>query len=269
MADYIPREQLEHLICTDIDVGVEPAIVQPPQELQSMSLRDVRYDLMPKTSTYAHGVHSLREACDTDSGTAHPMFVRDDGNKIYRPLTFKETLQALVDDYNTTQHQDGTERTAEERLKLFTTTWKNSCTAVAYKGGTSKFKIVPVSKGLIEIAKNFNELSLPVDYDTIVAPELDLSAAKYRTLLTKDEVVDHSAWRAAVENDVPLLREYRDIVFTARGDPSTLMGFWVTPGPSSDYLRALLVINLVNDSDAIGSSYLYYTASFLRGSPTT
>ena len=212
--------------------------------LQSQNFKNVIFDFMPRASTYAIGVHDLRAACEADPRSLQPQFKCDDGTLIYRQLTSKENLQAMVEDYNRAKNPDGSLRSDKERLHLFTKTYKDSCTGVAYKGGSSKFKIVPVSKELVEIAKGFNQATLLIDYASIAAPKLDRSKGKYNQHLTKNEIVNHEAWRAAVEDDVALLTEYRDIVFTAKGDPQKLMGFFIMTNPDEDQLRALYVSNM-------------------------
>jgi len=214
------------------------------------------YILMPKTTTEVQGIHALRKACEAESNSAHPQFPRDDGSRIYRPLTFKEDIEARVNDYESNTGKD-------ERLRLFNR-WLNSCTAVVYKAGTTKFKIIPLSPELVTLPEDFSDAYFPIDYDAIAGTELDRNGAVYNTLLAKSDVLDHPAWRAAVEDDVDLLRTYADIVFTAKSDPAKAMRFWVVQNPAEDQLRALYVYSLSSISNAYGNGNLNDSGSFLR-----
>jgi hypothetical protein len=213
------------------------------------------YILMPKTTTEVQGIHALRKACEAESNSAHPQFPRDDGSRIYRPLTFKEDIEARVNDYESNTGND-------ERLRLFNR-WLNSCTAVVYKAGTTKFKIIPLSPELVTLPEDFSDAYFPIDYDAIAGTELDRNGAVYNTLLAKSDVLDHPAWRAAVEDDVDLLRTYADIVFTERSADKQ-MAFWTRNQPANDELRALSVSDLSSSSYANGDDDLYNYGSFLR-----
>jgi hypothetical protein len=223
----------------------------------------VRHVLMPQIGTYAKGVHALREACKAEGNSVHPTFTRDDGSQIYCPLTFKENIEARVNDYETLENPDGSERTKEERLKLLNI-WLDSCAGIANKKESTKFKIVPVCKELILIDKNFNQFYLPVNYELVDGVELDSKKGKYNKPLTKPEVLEHPGWREAVEEDKKLLETYRDIVFAEKGNPNKLMGFYVGSKTNSDQLRALCVGNLGYDSNADGRYYFNDDGSFLR-----
>jgi len=201
------------------------------------------YDLV-KENTYALAVDKIRNKTRINN----PEFAKDSGSKIYRPLTFKETIEAKVNDYNSG-------KTDEERKRLFET-WIDSCTGVCYKVGTTKFKIIPVCKELILIDKDFNESYLRENYDSLNGIELDSSDGKYNELLTKSEILNHPAWLEAVENDKALLRECRDIVLNLKPDAEKLMGFYARQNTNDDELRVLYVCNLVYGSGAYARSGL-------------
>ncbi|MBT3537987.1 hypothetical protein HN933_02275 [Candidatus Woesearchaeota archaeon] len=222
--------------------------------------------LMPQTSTYALGVQALRDVYSEGKCPDHPV-IEIAGSRIVRPLTFKENIEARVNDYKTLTNPDGSERTKEERLRLFNR-WLDSSCGIAYKAGTTKFKIIPVCKELIEVVKNFNGEYLPINYDKVVGTELDRSNAKYDTLLTKAEVIEHPAWRTAVEDDKELLKDYADIIFTEKKSANKLMSFWTRSNIAQDQLRALFVDNLNDNSSANGSDYLSNYGSFLQVAPS-
>src|SRR3989344_2786195 len=267
MTRYIPREQLEHLIWKPGETA--PALPKPgPNGTQKKEELESRYILMPRADTYAQGLHALRNACQADANSVHPTFTLDDGSNIYRPLTLKEDITARVTDYNTLHNHDGSERTPQERLRLFTERWLDSCTGVAYKKGTGKCKVVLQSKELITLPEDFNSDYFPINYNDIAGIELDRTAATYNALLNKNQVENHPAWRAAVEDDVTLLREYRDIVF-AEKKTETAMCFWLRTDILEGQLRALFVDNLINYSSANGYGYLGNFGSFLLVAPSS
>jgi hypothetical protein len=265
MTRYIPREKLEHLIWKPGETA--PALPQPKPVPHQKEATEGRYILMPRTATYAQGLHALHNACQADENSIHPGFMLDDGSKVYRPLTFKEDITARVTDYNTLHNPDGTERTPEERLKLCTERWLDSCTAIAYQKGTGKFKVVLQSKELITLPEDFNSGYLPISYNDIAGIELDRTGATYNNRLTKSQVENHPAWRAAVGDDITLLKEYRDIVF-ANPSRDTAMGFWLRTDIPEDQLWALFVSDLGNSSIASGYEYLNYNGSFLLVAPS-
>lgn len=264
MTRYIPREKLEHLIWKPGETA--PVLPRPEPISHDKETIEGRYILMPRTATYAQGLHALRNACQADVNSVHPDFMLDDGSKVYRPLTFKEDITARVTDYNTLHNPDGSERTSEERLKLFTERWLDSCTGIVYQKGTGKFKVVLQSKELITLPEGFNSLYFPITYNDMTGIELDRTGATYNTLLNKNQVETHPAWLAAVEGDVHLLKTYRDIVFAER-KTDTAMGFWLRTDIPEDQLRALFVGNLNYYSFAGGYYGLYNDGSFLRVAP--
>ncbi len=267
MSKYLPADQLRHLMWQSGE-PVPPRV--PPTPPRGSALpSDVQYILMGKTSRYAEGLHALRNTCDADSMCPHPTFVLDDGSNIYRPLTFRETIEARVNSYEQNKPR-------EERLVLFKR-WNDSCTAAAYKQGTTAFTLVPISKDLIILAEDFNEGYLPVPYSSLEGKgvELDSTADVYNTALDRDKIPDHRGWRAALEDDIILLTTYRDIVFEELKErsktktmPEKAMGFWIRQNTPTDELRALFVYNLDGNSSANGNYYLSDFGSFVRLAPS-
>lgn len=261
MSPRIPRQRLEHLMWRPTDGTPAP---EPPESTPRTPppLSEGIYNLMSQTSTYALGVHALREACAAKSSSPHPTIEVPTTEILYRPLTFKENIEARVSEYQRTHNSDSTPRTKEQRLYLLSK-WLDSCVGTAYKAQSTKFKIVPFSQDLIIIDKDFRAGFLPVAYDGLTGIELDSSRGIYNTSLTKAQVVDHPAWRAAVDEDVALLREYADIVFSEKtGDKH--MWFWIRQNTPTDELRALFVSSLSDDSNANGDDNLGSFGSFLR-----
>lgn len=258
MTRYIQKPLLEHAMWRPGEPA--PALQKPkPKPQHEPSMIEGTYILMPQVSTYALGVHALQEACKAETHSPHPQFILDDESLIYRPLSFKETIEARVEDYENN-------KSTEERKRLFKR-WNDSCTGIVYKGSTTKFKVVPSCNQLITINKDFREESIAVDYDAIEGIELDRAAGKYTAHLTKDEVLANEGWRAAVENDLELLKTYGDIVFTELSSRNDAMAFCVLDKPVNDQLRALFVYDLNDNSGADGDSYLISDGSFLHVAP--
>jgi hypothetical protein len=253
------------------DFGIDPDA--PPEEEEKVDPSPTerlsgRYILMDQTDTYAKGVAALKAACASDPD-CHPrhIFRKDGSGTIYRPLTFKENIEARVEDYNTRNNPDGTARSEDERQQLFASgVWNDSCTGIAYKANSTKFKIIFPCEQLINIDSGFNSAFLPVDYDALQGIELDTTNGIYRALLTKSKVLEHPAWLAAVEDDKVLLKEYADIMFDwKQGD---LMAFWTRDSVTTTELRALCVDDSDYGSVAFGG-VLDGGGRFVRCSPKT
>ena len=226
-----------------------------------------KYILMPQTKTYALSLHALQEACVAEKNSNHPQFTLQDNCKVYRPLTFKENIQARVENYETTHNQDGSERTLDERFFLITKRWHDSCTAIVYQAGTTKFKVVPISEYLITLNTNFKELFLQVDYNTINGTELDSSKGTYNNFMSQNSVLTHASWLAAVEGDEALLKSYANIIFTEFKRKYNLtegMIFGVRQDTPTDELRALLISVLDNCSSAGGNFNFKTGGSFVQ-----
>ncbi len=230
---------------------------------------DGQYILMPQTSTYALGVEALRESYRKGECPDQPTIMVA-GNRFARSLTFKENITARVEDFHRLKNIDGSDRTLEDRLR-FLNKWLDSCTGIGYQAGTTQFKIVPICEPLITIASDFNKTHLPTSYSSLGGTELDSNTGKYGVPLTPTEIENHDGWRTVLEGDVPLLKEYRDIVFTALQErntnktrPEKAMAFCVRTGHTNDEWRALFVNNLYDLSNAYGSNILNFNGSFLR-----
>ena len=159
-------------------------------------MENQNYILMPVTDTYALGVDALRESYENGECSLQPTYIQLDGSRIVRALSFKENLQARIEDYNILNNPDGSAKTDDERLKLFNK-WLDSCTGIAYKAGTTKFKIVHQSMDLIEIPSEFNQQFMQIDYDSIDCIEFDSSDAKYITSLSLSKIKSHPSLLAA------------------------------------------------------------------------
>ena len=212
------------------------------------------YILMDQTSTYALGLKELRAACQCEGNTTHPHSIADDGSRIYRPLTFKQNIEARVKEYNTATNADGSLRTEEQKLYLCTR-WLDSCMGIAYRKKSTKFTLIPQCEQLISIPDSCRDTFLSVPYRSMREMELNSTqrGVVYNGLLTQDQVINHPAWKAAVEDEA-LLREYAGIIFPllqTKYNRDKGMGFFVVQNPYEDQLRALFVHYLNINSNAI------------------
>jgi len=215
---------------------------------------------------YVGSVEALQKECYRLESTTHPQyhfFSKSLNLRIYRPLTFKENIQARVEAYESGDYS--LFGTYEDSL--------SSCTGIVYKKFTTKFKIIPQLEYLITIDKDAWSHSEPfyflADYDALVGTELDSSLGKYNITLTKLDVLEHPGWLALLEEDRSLLKTYCDIVFTEylrRRRPSIadeLMSFNVKKNRPKYELQPVSVSTLYHASSVDGDRGLFKSARFL------
>jgi hypothetical protein len=145
------------------------------------------------------------------------------------PLTFKENIEARVNDYNTQRYPNGTMRGKKARLELFNFDL-SSATGIANDDYDREFAIIPKCEQVINFTRPMNRglkrlflgrypkglsnhYKVPLKTLPGNVEVLDQRLAKYNEPLTKKEVLNHPAWRAACD-DSKLLKEYADIVFS-------------------------------------------------------
>ena len=214
---------------------------------------------------YAKTVHKLQNALKNSSNAVHPLFTMSNNSKIYRPLSFKENIEARINDYETKTNPDGVARSDEERTKLFKQ-YLDSCTGFAYKSKSTKFKINSICEELIIIDKDFNDSFKAVNYSSFKGKEFDSSKGVYNSLLSKSEFTDHEVYRFLYNNDTNLMSAYWTIVHSLKTQDN-LMGLWVRQNTDKDELRALYVNYLGNYSSAFGNGNLSNDARFLLVAP--
>ncbi|MDP3734385.1 MAG: hypothetical protein Q8R37_04080 [Nanoarchaeota archaeon] len=253
----------------DLWMGAFPLRFPNPHKLKELdgafAEEFLKYEIMPQTNTYALGVHQLRIACEAEENTSHPTFVID-GKTVYRPLTFRENIQARVEDFYTLYDANSNKRTVDDRLRLFNT-WLDSCAGIAYKADSPEFKLILQSPHLIGINESFNNEFIPIDYDSVDGIRLNRNNGIYNPLLTQEQVLNHPAWLAAVEEDKPLLQEYTNIVFSQTERKN--MGFYLETRVTEDKLRVLFVYELDIHSSASGCCDLSDGGTLLRVSSSS
>jgi hypothetical protein len=183
-----------------------------------------------------------------------------------RPLTIKKTLQSRIEDFNTSHNLDGTERSPEDRKRLFLD-YFDTCTGIHYNPNTDKFMIIPCCGQLITLPNSFSYPFVNVPYGSLQGIELDRTQSESGSLLTKQDVLRHKGWLALFENDAVLLKEYADIVFSLK--EGNLMGFWLRSKTdvTRPELRSVWVNSIGGSSYAYGGSGLNSSARFLLKSP--
>jgi len=190
------------------------------------SLCQFSYSIVPSENQSKTYTAALEELNNSRANVSPKHLITIDGKEYVRPLTFKETLEARLDAYNSRM-------TREEETLLFTTPL-STCTGIVYGPKypiANHFKIIPFCKELITLD------SRPLHYDLLPGVELDKTQAIYGDGLGKAQVKKHPAWLAAVEFDDNLLNEYVDLVFSLsiRGN----MGFWLSDVINDDHLHPL------------------------------
>ena len=246
----------------DVSETVVDKLVSPKRDAK------LEYKVMPQANTYAEGLHQLQDSyAGKETEVPSHLWYDVDGQKIVRPLSFKENLQARVDDFETLKNKNGDTRTMEERLRLFDTLL-DSCTGVVYSSKKKDdFMILPTCKELITIPKNFSNESLSVDYVSLQGRGFSLkrSQAKYDEPLNESEVISHPAWIASVEEDISLLGRYTSIYFNHILQRDKMMGFYLRNQIKKDQLRSLFVNSRISNSNANSYFNLYGGSVFLRG----
>ena len=147
----------------------------------------------------------------------------------------------------------------------------DTSTAIVWKKGGKKFKIVPLSGELLALAPSFKNSFLPVKYasfDPSMYPEHTVDVT-YNRSLSQEEVYEHKGWLAVLGGDTrenrELLKRYVDIAFAAM-NRRTAMSFWTPDEVKQDQLRALCANNLDNSCNC-GGRYLNINARFARVRP--
>jgi len=171
---------------------------------------DFPYSIIPSefhAKTYGLALEKLR---NSRKNIDPKHLITIEGKKYIRPLTFKETIEAKLNAY-----ESGTND--EEKNLLFNYNIA-TCTGVAYPSSDSKnvkvFKIIPICKELITLDSAFKESSLKIPYNSLEGIELDITKGRYGKLLTISDFKNHPAWIAALEEDRHLLNEYANLAFS-------------------------------------------------------
>lgn len=215
-----------------------------------------KIDDVVKGETYAVALQNLREKLQGKNNSVQHMFSGDDGNTLARPLTCKESFEALVEHYKTGSDQ-------EQKLHF----WRNgfdTCAGVIAAATTegSKIKIIPLSRELVNISQSFTGKHINVDYSKIEAEELPFRES-YGKPLTKENLLNNLYWLALFEGNKALLKEVADIVFSETRKTET-MEFWFGAYVfEANVLKTVYINGINNDMRAVAHSPLDVTCRFL------
>jgi len=87
-----------------------------PESPESTSIMNAMYTHLPQANTYALGVEALELYFKKNPSTNHPQYTLRDGSKVFRPLTFKENIEARINEYNRDKNIDDSPRTDAQGL---------------------------------------------------------------------------------------------------------------------------------------------------------
>lgn len=188
---------------------------------------------------------ALVRECSNDHGL-HPFF-----DKEARPLTFKETIQARMDQFDQSGGKDWS-------------LWENyfdSCTGIVWEAGARRFKIVPMHPDLLTVQASRAEY-LPANFENTPGTPIIVDD-KYNRALTPAEVIANRGWLAAVEGDSQLLQRYVATAFGRLGR-ATAMVFYIPRQGLPDHLRPLCASSLGYDCSCVGIRNMSNLGRFAR-----
>ncbi len=254
----------ESIVDENLDLALEVLGFKQPKE----------FVFIGSDVPYAKGMDDLRVSIEglksekSPRVSLHPLFkVR--GRMVPRPLTTQENVYYMLERWNTYD----ADTSEEERARLFTESWKDSCDGVANKAKSTKFKIIPECSQLIALPKDFNQPFVSVNYteDFKGYDELDSSVGKFNCDLTRQEFGENEGWRYLIP-DKDIRNEFGDLVFyflnkfrnKFRNEITVGAGFYARQNTKKDELRAAFVHLLGVGFDANARDDLNNNSSFLR-----
>ena len=160
--------------------------------IAELVIEGARFGITPPKKNFFLALDELA----SKAGEKHP-----DYKDRVRPLTLAETISARVHRYKGVIIRDIRFK-KEQRLYPFSHNLQTT-TAIAYKAGTTKAKVVPLCNNFFDIKLPFHDMAFPIPYEMSNGEEFDM--AKY------ESGPDHPMWKLAVEDDA-LLNEYIKIV---------------------------------------------------------
>jgi hypothetical protein len=184
-------------------------------------------------STYALAIHQLKDSKNP---------------KLVLP-TFKQNVELLVE-------------LPEELFKQYLSSWIDSTTGIAHKKHSTEFKIIPSSKDLRNIPKDFSKSFINCNYGSLDGITLDSKNGSYNQGLTKPDFLKHPAWNETLGSN--LVKKLGNKVYAILGEDRKIMGFYVRENTNEDQLSSLCLRGLVDGCGAGGWDCLYYDGRFLR-----
>ena len=220
--------------------------------------------------SYAMALAKLQDELDLYSSKIHPTHPTsiENPNTIYRPLTYKENVEAIIDDYETLNYPDNTPRDMNNREKLLNV-GLNSCTGIAYKKNSDKFKISRKCHSLITLDDDFNEEFKSILYDIYPGMEFDSTDSTkgiYNSVLSKEQFLEHEVYRYLYDDDVSLMNKYWEIVqesLHSTQKTDFLFELEITANTQTDELRNLYQYSQGRLHNTMGSSNLNNITQFI------
>jgi hypothetical protein len=189
--------------------------------------------------TYALALHQLKDSKNP---------------KLIVP-TFKQSVEVLVE-------------LPDKLFKEYLSSWIDSKTGIAHKEHSTEFKIIPNSKDLANIPKDFNQQYISsnntpsFNYNALDGIILDSKNGLYNQGLPKKEFLKHEAWNETLGSN--LVTKFGNKVYGILGEDRKIMGFYILQNTNEDQLRSLVLWDLDSVCDADGRFDLSYNGRFLR-----
>ncbi len=206
-------------------------------------------------TNYSEWLRDLNEII-TNGNIVHPTFIKDK----FRPLKYKETIEAMVNDYETIIKPDGKIRSDNERTNLFNKSL-TTCTSICTKAHSTKFKINLLCEKLLLTERHtydpnsshndeFASKIGNVDYDEFTGVEFDLSEELFNSKINKNNFTNHKIYRFLYVDDITLMNTYfniRHALMSYRSDEEkkelkeSLRGFYIHQTKNRDTYNLLHV----------------------------
>jgi len=223
-----------------------------------------------ESSHYAKAVHILQEQCEKEHNRMHPRTIIRTGlfkkSEVYRPLTLTESVEAVVDWFETLYDSStGHKRTEDQRLIL-----PRACidtdTGVVRKGNSTKFKIISESKQLITLEESFAEKDISINYRRTDGIELDLRMG-YNKQVPEDKLVD--LLTPIFEGKRALAKAYSSVVsiIIKKNGNGEQAGVYVPRLTNGTALLSMYIKSLNNIPSVCVKPVLDHECSFLRVIP--
>ena len=242
----------------------QPALVKPIARITDFKTLETK---IVDRDSYAQAVKAIDGICARDNKNAQPAYKKEKGEILYAPLTLRESMKAMVEDFNKPFTAKGKTRTYGDRLALF------SCeiatlSAIVYLKNSLKCKIIPFCKELLLLQDDNDLLHQQIDYNNFNGFEIDLANRKYNAGLTPKELLEHNGWLAAVEYDAGLLLEFNAILLNhwpiRKKSIREAMGFFCLNYRPYDQLSAIILKDAGNLCALESRSNLNVKTQFIR-----
>ncbi len=224
-----------------IEVVEEKKVIYNPNEHETeKELSEIPYEII-SSNNYNDAMDDLRLCYKTHAfSNEQKLYPTDDGDVI-RPLTYRETMEILVNNYES-GYKD---KELSERVEFMQPENLYTCTGVVFKKDTDFFRIIPECKELILIEDNLeNELDACYKDFSRLGYELYRPHLICNKVLSKEQALEHTGWLALFEFDRSLLGAYVDIVFSIQEElwtekPVKAMMFMPTDQKTKDCIRTV------------------------------